>query len=131
MIGGTSPPFNSFHDNQGERTMAILGGLLMFVGAVCGLGSLVCFILILVKMFQKDETTMGIVCIVTIFVCGIGPLIAFVMGWINAAKWQVQQIMVIWTGCFIGSAVLYFIGAAILGASGAIDVQQNMPMQGM
>ena len=110
--------------------MAILAGLLMLVSVLCGIGSLVCFILVLIKMFQNNETTMGIVCIVTIF-CGLGGLIAFVVGWINAGKWQIQQIMIAWTGCFIGGTVLYLIGLAMLTASGVGEFNADFHVQQM
>jgi hypothetical protein len=109
--------------------MAILGVLFMLLGVACGIGSLICFILVLVKMFQNNETTMGIVCIVTIF-CGIGGLLAFILGWINAGKWKIQQIMVIWSGLFVASILLYavmmVIGFAAAASSGAEFGPPNM-----
>ncbi len=109
--------------------MAILLVLLWLLLAACGIVSLVCFIMVLVKMFQKNETTMGIVCIVTIF-CGIGGLLAFILGWINASKWKIQQIMLVWTGCFIATILLYIIIAVVavatLEAQPALLHFQNM-----
>ncbi len=67
---------------------------------IAGLASLVCFIMVLIAMFKSGDTTMAIVCLV-LTLCGLGPLIAFIMGWINAAKWNVQKIMPIWTVAFI------------------------------
>lgn len=93
----------------------------LFIGlaAICGLVSLVCFILIIIKMFQNDDSTLGIICIVTIF-CGIGGLIAFVMGWINAGKYGASQLMLIWTGAIVGSVILQILG----GAMGAGELPQ-------
>ncbi len=76
-----------------------------------GIGSLVCFILVLVKMFQDNQTALAIVCIV-LTCCGIGPLVALVFGWINADKWNIKNIMMIWTGLFIGGIILGIIGLA-------------------
>ena len=90
-----------------------MGALVSLLAMVIGLGSLVCFILTLIKMFQSDETTMGIVCIVTFFLCGLGALIAFIVGWINASKWQNQQVMFFWTCCIIANIVLSVLGFAI------------------
>ncbi len=56
--------------------MALLLGILSML---FGLGSLVCFILVIIKMFQHGDSTLAIVCLVLI-ICGIGPLIAYVMG---------------------------------------------------
>ena len=43
--------------------------ILQGLSSLCGLVSLVCFIMVLVQMFKRGETTMGIVCIVTLFCC--------------------------------------------------------------
>lgn len=91
-----------------------MGFLFLGLAAILGLVSLVCFILIIVKMFQNDDSTLGIICIVTIF-CGIGGLIAFVMGWINAGKYGASQLMLVWTGAIVGSVVLNIIGQALAG----------------
>ncbi|PQO25193.1 hypothetical protein C5Y96_25135 [Blastopirellula marina] len=88
--------------------------LFLGLAGILGIVSLVCFILIIVKMFQNDDSTLGIICIVTIF-CGIGGLIAFVMGWINAGKYGASQLMLIWTGAIVGSVVLNIIGSALAG----------------
>ena len=71
-----------------ELLAAILSGL-------AGLGSLVCFIIVLVHFFQSDQVVFGIVCIVLFFVCGIGILVAYVKGWMDG----VGNVMLIWTAC--------------------------------
>ena len=71
------------------------------LGFVAGVGSLVCFILVLVKMFQNGQTGLGIVCIVLTFCCGIGPLIAFIYGWVKAGEWRITNLMTIWTVFFV------------------------------
>jgi hypothetical protein len=78
--------------------------------AILAIVSLVCLILVLIKMFQSGETTLGIVCIVLLLCFGIGGLIAFIFGWINAQKWNIKNVMLIWTGAFIASIVLSIIG---------------------
>jgi hypothetical protein len=57
-----------------------------FVNVVAGLGCLVCYILVLIHLFQSEETGLAIVCIVLTFVCGIGALIAFIKGWMTSAR---------------------------------------------
>jgi predicted permease len=86
--------------------MGVLGQILY---GIAGLGSLVCFILVLVQMFQRGQSTLGIVCIVLIFCFGIGGLIAFVYGWMKHREWGITNIMYAWTGCWI----LGIIGAAL------------------
>jgi hypothetical protein len=71
------------------------------LSSIAGLGGLICFILVLVQMFQRGETTMGVLCIVLFFCCGLGYLIAFIYGWIKSGQWGIQNIMLVWTGCFV------------------------------
>ena len=81
------------------------------LAGIAGIGSLVCFILVLIRMFQAGQTGLGIVCIVLAFCLGIGSLIAFIMGWVNARRWGVTNVMTIWTVCIvvgIASAGLQF-----------------------
>jgi hypothetical protein len=80
---------------------------------IAGLGELVCFILLLVQMFQRRETTMAIVCIVLVFCCGIGGLLCFIYGWIKHRDWRITNIMYVWTAC----VVLSIIGGALSPSS--------------
>jgi hypothetical protein len=81
----------------GAIVVIILGALL----SVIILTSLVCFIMVVVKMFQHDQTGLGIACILLSLCSGIGTLIAFVYGWVKASDWKIQPLMAVWTGCFI------------------------------
>jgi hypothetical protein len=78
-----------------------MGNLGMILEAVAGLGSLVCFVLILVQIFQRGHTGLGIACIVLVFCVGIGGLIAFIYGWIKSREWNVTNIMIIWSICWV------------------------------
>jgi hypothetical protein len=73
-----------------------MGALLAGVNALTAIVSLVCLILVLVKIFQSGQTGLGIACAV-LSLCGIGVLITFIVGWINASKWGINNIMLIWT----------------------------------
>jgi hypothetical protein len=73
-----------------------MGMVFQGIQGLAGLASLVCFILVVVAMFQRNQTTLGIVCIVLVF-CGIGGLIAFVYGWMKANEWNLKNVMIIWT----------------------------------
>lgn len=79
------------------------GGLLGILGMLVGLGSLICFIIVLIKQFQNAGAIHGIIGIIT---CGIWTLI---WGWMNAGKLGIKNIMMIWTVliiiCFILSAM--------------------------
>ena len=69
--------------------------LAYLVNGIAGLGSFVCFILVLIHLFQSEQTGLGITCIVLAFLCGIGLLIAFVKGWMDG----LGTVMWVWTGC--------------------------------
>ena len=71
-----------------------------FVG-LAGVATLVCFILVLVRMFQAGQTGLGVTCIVLTFCTGVGPLIAFIVGWINAAQWNIRNVMLVWTAIIV------------------------------
>jgi hypothetical protein len=83
-----------------------MGGLLQILGYVCGIGSLVCFILVLIQMFKRGQTGLGVACIVLAFCCGIGGLVAFIYGWMKAKEWNIQNIMFAWTGFFVVGLVI-------------------------
>jgi hypothetical protein len=91
--------------------MAALFGVL---GAICGLVTFVCWIMVLVKMFQNGQVGLGIL---SIF-CGI---VAFIMGWVKATEWNVKNVMMVWTGAIVGMAVFYTL-AGIMGA-GQMQIQ--------
>jgi ABC-type uncharacterized transport system permease subunit len=70
------------------------------LSSLAGIGSLVCFIIVLVQIFKSGRTGLGIVCIVTfVFCCGIGGLIAFVVGWANHREWKITTVMIVWSVC--------------------------------
>jgi cation transport ATPase len=74
--------------SRGER--ALMYWLLSTLSYVAGLISLVCFIIVLIKMFQSNMTGMAVACIVLAF-CGIGEIVALVLAWQNAGRWRLQQ----------------------------------------
>jgi hypothetical protein len=83
-------------------------GPLNFVAIPFGLVAFVCFILVLVKMFQNDATQLGVTIIVLTCLCGIGPLIAFVVGWMRSEEWSIRPLMLVWTGCAVINLILAF-----------------------
>lgn len=68
------------------------------IGSITGIVGLVCWILVLIKMFQAGQTALAIVSIVT-FCCVIGYLIPFIYGWMKAKEWNLSNVMVIWSIC--------------------------------
>ncbi len=61
--------------------------------ALASLGSLVCFIMVLIQLFKAKGAGHGILGILS---CGIYP---FIWGWMNAKKLALNQIMLIWSVC--------------------------------
>jgi hypothetical protein len=94
---------------QGDYPMIaiqILQGLL-------GIVSLVCLILVLVQMFQHGQVGLGVACIVLTLCFGIGALITFIVGWVNANRWGITNIMLAWTVCIVLGFALTGVGFAI------------------
>ena len=75
--------------------------LFQAIGSIFGLVSLICYILVIIKMFQNDKAGLAITCLVLLLLCGLGGLIAFILGWMNANQWGIRNIMLVWTLCFV------------------------------
>ena len=67
-----------------------------------GVGSLVCFILVLIKLFQKQGVGLGILGIIC-------ALYTFIWGWINHKEQKITNIMLIWTALIIIGMILNFV----------------------
>ncbi|MCB1097387.1 MAG: hypothetical protein KDN22_17580 [Verrucomicrobiae bacterium] len=94
--------------------MGIIGIILLVLS---GLTSLVCWIMVLVKMFKSGQTGLGIL---SIF-CAI---VAFVWGWIKAGELGLKKIMLAWS-----VAVVVSIIGNILAAPSLAKLQSDA-MQG-
>ena len=66
-----------------------------------------------VHRVQHGQTGLGIVCAVGVLFCGIGALVTFVVGWMNSSAWEIQNIMLAWTGCIVGGILLNVIALAM------------------
>ena len=77
------------------------GGLIGIVALCVGLGSLICFIIVLIKLFQNEGALKGILGLI----CG---LYTFIWGWMNATRLNLRNIMMIWTLLIIIQIVLNF-----------------------
>ena len=80
----------------------------LILGWVAALGSIVCFILVLIQMFKRDQIALGII---SIF-CGI---VAFVYGWMKSGEWGIRNVMLAWTGCIVLQIVCFSIAGATAG----------------
>lgn len=100
--------------------MLAIGLVLLVVG---GIGSLVCWIMILIKMFQNDKPLIGILGIL----CGLW---AFIWGWMKSSSLGLKKTMMLWSACFVLSIVGNVIyGAAMVSKiqSGEIQMPQPVP----
>ena len=70
------------------------------VVGVSTLVSFVCFVLIVIQMFQRGATGLAIACIALSLCCGLGGLVAFVYGWTRARDWNITNLMTVWTVAF-------------------------------
>ena len=84
--------------------MAALVGI---VALVVGIANLVLFIMVLIKLFQKEGVLLGILGII----CGI---YTFIWGWMNSGLVG-KNIMIAWTVCILLSIVL---NGAVAGMGG-------------
>jgi hypothetical protein len=76
--------------------------MLQILSMIVSLGSLICWIIVVVKMFQNAGVLQGILGII----CGIW---AFIWGWMNSDKVG-KNIMFAWTALIILSIVLNVAG---------------------
>ena len=67
-----------------------------------GIGALICFILVLIRLFKKEGVGLGILGIIC-------ALYTFIWGWINHKKQKISNIMLIWTILTIIALVLNYV----------------------
>lgn len=83
--------------------MAGIAYALLIVG---GIGSLICWIMVLIRMFSTAGALHGILGIIC-------PLYAFIWGWIKSGEQGLQKLMLGWTGC----VALNIVGNIVMAAS--------------
>lgn len=86
--------------------MGMIFGLL---GMLVGIGSLICFILVLIKLFQAK----GVLHAILGFICG---LYTFIWGWMNVDANNNRQIMLAWTGLIVAGIVFNILGSVFAGS---------------
>lgn len=83
-----------------------MAGLISALQGLVSIASLICFIIVIVKLFQNGEQKLGIICLVLILVCGVGFLVTFIVGWMKASQLRIQNVMIGWTACWLVGTVL-------------------------
>jgi len=64
--------------------------MLPLLGMLLSLGCLICFIIVLIKLFQNEGALKGILGLIC-------ALYTFIWGWMNATRLNIKTIMMIWT----------------------------------
>ncbi len=77
------------------------------LGMLLSLGCLICFVIVLIKLFQNEGALKGILGLI----CG---LYTFIWGWMNSSKLNIRNIMLIWT-------ILLILAAIVNGMSGGFS----------
>ena len=79
---------------------------MMIVSWLASIVCLVCWILVLIKMFPAEGPLKGILAIIC-------ALYAFVWGWMNASRFNLRNIMIAWTIGTLVAIVMSFMGASV------------------
>ena len=77
--------------------------MIQLLSALMSLGALICFIIVLVKLFKTEGALQGIIGLI----CGLWT---FIWGWMNAGKLGIKNIMLIWTLLIVLSIVCNILG---------------------
>jgi len=72
---------------------------MQILGLICWFGAVICFIIVLIKLFQEKGVLHGILGLI----CW---LYTFIWGWIEAGRLNIRNIMLVWTALVILSIVL-------------------------
>ena len=86
--------------------------MLQILNIVVSIGSLICFIIVLIKMFQNAGVLQGILGLI----CGLW---CFIWGWMNAGKLGIKNIMMIWT-------ILILLGIVFTVAGGGFNYSYSV-----
>ena len=97
-----------------------MGFVFLGLSGLCVLGQFIAMIMVIVKMFQQNQTGLGVATILLSF-CGFGPIIAFIVGWIHANDWGLRKIMLAWTGLIVAGILFYGIGLAFMPTLVVVD----------
>ena len=84
--------------------------LIPLIALVVGLVNLVLFIMVLIKLFQKEGTVKGILGLIC-------SLYTFIWGWMKAKELNITNIMWAWTACIVIGIILQVIAQAMVASS--------------
>jgi hypothetical protein len=91
--------------------MEVVLGLL---AVAAWIASLVCLIMVVIKLFQDKGVGWGIFGII----CGI---YTFIWGWQNYARFDLKNIMMIWTAAIVTSILVRILIMTMTASSGVVN----------
>lgn len=77
--------------------IGMLEMMLLGVGSILFVVAQVCFVLVVVKMFQHKDSAVGVLTIVAYFLMGIGQFTALIFGWMKVVDWNSKRLMIVYT----------------------------------
>ncbi len=95
-----------------------MGIVLLLLAVACGIVSLVCWIMTLIKLFQNEGVGQGIFGII----CSI---YAFIMGFVRMKAWNYQKIMTIWTISIVLGFILNIAASAMMASDMASQMNSG------
>lgn len=106
---------------QSPLEMALAG-----MAAILFLAAFLCFVIVVVKMFQKNEPAIGVVSIVSMCIAFIGFMVTLIYGWMRAREWNIKGLMTIYTICLLGSIILGLSWMSV-SATNVMNAAKNNP----
>ena len=88
-----------------------MAALLGILALLIGVGCLICFIIVLIKLFQNEGALKGILGLIC-------ALYTFIWGWMNASRLNINTIMLVWTVLIIAGIVVRIVLMVAFGVSG-------------
>lgn len=82
---------------------------MIYLAYLCLLGSIICWIIVLIRMFKEAGVVQGIIGLIC-------SLWAFIWGWMNSGRLGLRNIMIIWTILIILYAILFGVGGGMRAA---------------
>jgi hypothetical protein len=83
-----------------------MGMIFRLLGGLTGIVSLVCFVMVLIKLFQRKGVLHGILGLI----CSI---YTFIWGWMHVDENENRNVMLAWTGSFVLGIVFNIIAGAM------------------
>lgn len=83
--------------------------MLGILSLITGIGSLVCLIIVLLKLFPTEGVGKGILGII----CG---LYTFIWGWQNKDRFNLSMVMTVWTALIIVGIIVNVLNQPSLGS---------------